>query len=134
MPALDSQNPKTFSYPQSTVERAERSLICSPFNPALLVAMHHQSVPLNAIAQESGIKHGYTKRSLSELACDNALDWLIEVGVLRREVDGQGITDGFRLTPLGQQLAEKYQSKNWTQPSWRDRLQNAMTRWLRLPF
>ncbi|BAY10507.1 Npun_F0494 family protein [Calothrix sp. NIES-2098] len=134
MAATDSQNQKTFSYPQSTVERAERSLVCSPFNPALLTAMHHKSVPLSAIAQDNGIKYGYTQRSLSELACDNALDWLIQVGVLRREVDGQGITDSFRLTPLGQQLAEKYQSKNWRQPSWRDRLVNAMTRWLRLPF
>ncbi|WP_096607971.1 Npun_F0494 family protein [Calothrix sp. NIES-2100] len=134
MPVADSQNRKIFSYPQSTVARAERSLVCSFFNPALLAAMHHQSVPLSAIAQENGIKHGYTKRFLSELACDNALDWLIQVGVLRREVDGQGITDSYRLTPLGQKLAEKYQNQNWPSPSWSDRLQNAITRWLRLPF
>ncbi len=134
MSATDSQNLKIFSYTASTVERAERSLVCSPFNPALLAAMYHQSVPLSAIAQDSGIKHSYTKHPLSELACDNALDWLIQVGVLRREVDGQGITDSYRLTPLGQQLAEKYQNKNWRQPSWGDRLQNTLTRWLRLPF
>ncbi|MDZ7961831.1 MAG: hypothetical protein RMY34_28810 [Aulosira sp. DedQUE10] len=134
MAAINSQNPKTFSYSQRTVERAERSLVCSPFHPALLAAMRHQSVSVSAIAQDNGIKYGYTKHPLSELAGNNALDWLIEVGVLRREVDGQGITDGFRLTPLGQLLAEQYQEKNWRQPSWGDRLKNAVTRWLRLPF
>jgi hypothetical protein len=134
MPVAEPQTQKTFSYAQSTVERAETSLVCSPFNRALLTVMHHQSVPLSAIAQDKGIKHGYTKRFLSELACDNALDWLIQVGILRREVDGQGITDSYRLTPLGQTLAEKYQNQNWPNPSWRDRLQNAIARWLRLPF
>ncbi|MDZ8188119.1 MAG: hypothetical protein RMX96_25110 [Nostoc sp. ChiSLP02] len=134
MPTVDSQNPKTFVYPASTIARAERSLICSPFNPSLFEAMRHQSVSLSAIALENGFKQGYTQRPLSELVCDNALSWLIQVGVLRREVDGQGITDGFRLTPLGRQLIEQYQGKNWRTPSWRDRLYNAVIRWLRLPF
>ncbi|WP_341531146.1 Npun_F0494 family protein [Nostoc sp. UHCC 0302] len=134
MPAVDSQNSKTFSYPRSTVERAERSLMCSPFNLCLFELMRHQSVSVGAIAQENGLKQGYTKRALSELASDNALGWLIQVGVLRREVDGQGITDGFRLTPLGHQLVEQYQGKNWRPPSWSDRLYNAVIRWFRLPF
>ena len=30
--------------------------------------------------------------------------WLIRLGVLRREVDGQGLTERVRLTPLGRQL------------------------------
>ncbi len=34
------------------------------------------------------------------------LRWLISVGVLRREVDGQGLTSRFRLTPLGRQLLD----------------------------
>ncbi|MFM6139194.1 MAG: Npun_F0494 family protein, partial [Sphaerospermopsis kisseleviana] len=71
---------------------------------------------------------------LSELACDNALGWLIEVGILRREVDGQGITDGFRLTPLGYQLVEKFLDTDLPGPSWGDRLNDAITRWFRLPF
>ncbi|WP_414546428.1 Npun_F0494 family protein [Nostoc sp. CCY0012] len=134
MTKVDSQNPKTFFYTRKTLKRAERSLVCSPFNIGLWETMGHQSVPLGAIALENGVKHGYTQRSLSELACDNALGWLIQVGVLRREVDGQGITDGFRLTPLGRQLLEQYQGKNWPTPSWRDRLYNAMIYWFRLPY
>ncbi|MCC5639322.1 hypothetical protein LC593_26560 [Nostoc sp. CHAB 5844] len=134
MDRLDYQSAKTFTYSEKTLERAGRSLICSPFTVALFTAMRQQSIPLNAIAQPNGIKHGYTQRPLSELACYNALDWLIQVGVLRREVDGQGITDSFRLTPLGHQLIDHYQDKNWPTPSWRDYLYNASIRWLRLPF
>jgi hypothetical protein len=134
MPPVESQNPKTFVYPPSTIERADRSLICSPFNVSLFEVMGYESVSLTAIALENGFKQGYTKRPLSELACDDALGWLIQVGVLRREVDGQGITDGFRLTPLGRQLIEQYQGKNWRHASWGDRLSDAVIRWLRLPF
>ena len=38
---------------------------------------------------------------------ENELRWLITVGVLRREVDGQGLTSRFRLTPLGRQLLDE---------------------------
>ncbi|PHJ61976.1 hypothetical protein VF14_07130 [Nostoc linckia z18] len=134
MPTVDFRNPKTFVYPAITIERAERSLICSPFNPSLFEAMRHQSISLSAIALENGFNQGYTQRPLSELTCDDALGWLIQVGVLRREVDGQGITDSFRLTPLGHQLIEQHQGKNWRSPSWRDRLYNIVTRWFRLPL
>ena len=69
---------------------------------------------------------------MSDLAVENELMWLIQVGVLRREVDGQGITDSFRLTPLGRQIVDQYQS--WSNPTWLDRFYNALSRFLRLPF
>jgi hypothetical protein len=60
--------------------------------------------------------------------------WLISVGLLRREVDGQGITDSFRLTPLGRQLVEKWENQGGTlpKPSWCERLLNAFNRYFRL--
>ncbi|MEA5580103.1 hypothetical protein VB620_01965 [Nodularia harveyana UHCC-0300] len=134
MTNINSQKRKNFFYTSNTVERARRSLVCSPFNIVLFEAMRQQSVTLGAIAMENGVKHGYTQRPLSELACDNDLGWLIQVGVLRREVDGQGITDGYRLTPLGHQLVEQFQGENWSNPSWSDRLYNALIYWFRLPF
>ncbi len=126
-----SNNPITYS--PKTIARAKQSLFCSPFKEHLLAKMRHQSVPINAIATEAGVKNGYTRRAISELAADNALGWLIQVGILRREVDGQGITDSFRLTPLGSQLIEQYTASDW-QPSWRDHLYNAINQWLRWPF
>ena len=97
--------------------------------------MGQQGVDLRAIAEESGVQHHYVRSRISEFAAESALLWLIQVGVLRREVDGQGITDSFRLTPLGHQLTERWQhhGQTWATPSWVDRLRNTLTRWLRLP-
>lgn len=134
MPNIDTKRSEQLPYPSRTVERAKRSLVCSPFKLALFEAMRSVSVPVKAIASNSGIQNGYTKRPLSELAAENALLWLIQVGVLRREVDGQGITDSFRLTPLGRQMVEQYQESCLRKPSWRDRFYNTFNRWFRLPF
>lgn len=37
--------------------------------------------------------------------------WLIRLGVLRREVDGQGLTERVRLTPMGRRLLEGTQGE-----------------------
>ena len=128
---MQSTSDKSLFYSTQTVERAERALVCSPFKLSLLKAMRSESIPLKAIAGESGVQQGYTKRHLPELIAENALLWLIQVGVLRREVDGQGITDSFRLTPLGSHLLSQ---TNLRHPSWLDDLRNALSRWVRLPF
>jgi len=109
---------------------------CLPFQLSLFAAMRSTSVPLSAIAGQEGVDNYYTRRKMSELAVESGLMWLIQVGVLRREVDGQGITDSFRLTPLGRQLLEKWEQQGGTlpPPSFLDRLYNALSRWLRLPF
>mgnify|MGYP000063598318 CR=1 FL=1 len=36
-----------------------------------------------------------------------AFRWLITIGILRREVDGQGLTSRVRLTPLGRKILEQ---------------------------
>ena len=45
---------------------------------------------------------------LSSSATEDHLIWLIQLGVLRREVDGQGLTERVRLTPLGRQVLEPW--------------------------
>ncbi len=136
MISTQSKNLSSIEYPSRTVARAEKAMRCSPFGLYLFACMGSTSVPIQAIASESGVQHNYTKRPLSELAAENALVWLIQVGILRREVDGQGITDSFRLTPLGRQLVEKYEQNGGVipSPSLLDRLSNTLTRWLRLPI
>jgi len=119
-------------YPDQTIQRAQRAVRCSPFQPTLFETMRAQSVSLQEIAGTSGVQRRYTQEPLVELAVENALLWLIQVGVLRREVDGQGLTDSFRLTPLGRILVEQWlQARSWQPPSLGDRLQNALNRWLR---
>lgn len=123
------------AYSAPTLRRAERALQCSPFRPRLLADMRSQSVSLRAISDDRGIHNGYTRTPLSELAADSNLMWLIAVGLLRREVDGQGLTDSFRLTPLGRQVLQKIEERGFPdfRPSPGDHIYNALSRWLRLP-
>lgn len=98
--------------------------------------MRHQSVPLPLISGVRGLEQQYTKKLLSEGRAERELMWLIQVGLLRREVDGQGITDSFRLTPLGRQIVEKWEAQNFPVPTpslW-ERLVNFLTRWFSISF
>jgi hypothetical protein len=98
--------------------------------------MVQQSVSLTAISGHSGVANQYTQTPLSELIAEAELLWLIQVGLLRREVDGQGLTDSFRVTPLGRQLVQKWQAQGDSirmTPTLVDRLQHAWNRWFRLP-
>lgn len=106
---------------------------CAPFQFRLFQTMVWQSVPLMAIAHAAGLQNQYTQKPLSEFAVENELLWLIRVGVLRREVDGQGLTDSFRVTPLGRQIIEQWQQGGLAErssPRLSDRLYNALSRWL----
>lgn len=122
-------------YPRSTINRAVRAVACSPFKIHLLMMMRSQSVSLQEMCDRSGVTAGYTQTALSERQAEDTLLWLIQVGLLRREVDGQGLTDSFRLTPLGRQLIDQWQhqGKDIPKPSLSDRFQNLCQRWVRIP-
>lgn len=136
MTAVETQTKTSIQYPERTLKRAERAMRCSPFQLQLFTGMRYESVNLNTIVGQSGVNAHYTSQPLAELVAENALLWLIQVGVLRREVDGQGITDGFRLTPLGRLLVEQWENQNQSLPaaSLCDRTANSLNRWLRLPI
>lgn len=130
-----SNFPQRAIYSKATVARAERAARCTPFQLPLFSTMRRQSVELRSIAGKAGVENGYTVKPVSELMTENALLWLIQVGLLRREVDGQGLTDSFRLTPLGHQLVESWQQSGDAFPpaSVGDRLYNVWHQWIRLP-
>jgi hypothetical protein len=112
------------NYPTSTIRRARRAVSCSPFEMKLFDTMRLQSVSVTEIAGQSGTTHCYTLRALPERVAERSLLWLIQVGLLRREVDGQGLTNSFRLTPLGRLLVEQWQEQGnrFRRISWSDRL------------
>jgi hypothetical protein len=127
---------KISSYPDKTIDRAELALRCAPFHLVLFAKMRWESVSVPKLAGDLGVKSGYTRYPLSELSVESATNWLIQVGMLRREVDGQGLTDSFRLTPLGLELVEKWEAVGGrlSPASILDRVKNWIARWLRLPF
>lgn len=135
MTSAESAPSSDIRYSEQSLQRAERAFRCSPFCLELLVTLRSQSVSVRQVCQPQGVNNGYSRRSLSELQADNDLTWLITVGLLRREVDGQGLTDSFRLTPLGRRVCDRLEHLNpaqW-QPTWSDRVYNSACRWLRRP-
>ena len=81
---------KIISYPAKTIDRADIALRCAPFHLALFAKMRWESVSVPKLAGNLGVQSGYTRYPLSELSVETATSWLIQVGMLRREVDGQG--------------------------------------------
>ncbi len=116
------------NYSEKTLNRALRAVRCSPFLPQLFLDLQSHRVSLGDIAGSQGVQQGYTQTPMPELMVDNALTWLTQVGLLRREVDGQGLTDSFRLTPLGRRLSQAGQIQAGVQPSWLERLQDFFAR------
>lgn len=128
------ETPSRIHYSPQMIARADRAVRCTPFQLQLFVTMRWQSVELKAIPGTLGVNYGYTKYPISERTAESRLTWLIQVGLLRREVDGQGLTDSFRLTPLGHQLVQRWQNHTALPPaSWSDYLYNALNHWVRLP-
>lgn len=119
-------------YSPATIKRGKRALSCSPFELNLFKIMMQQSVSLTEISSSKGQTKGYTRQEITEIKAEKELMWLIKVGILRREVDGQGITDSFRLTPLGREIVNKIQKHgyNLAKASILDRIINALNRWL----
>ena len=122
-------------YSPKILHRARRAVRCSPFTLALFETMQHQSVPLGTVTGHTGCERGYVRYPITELTADRHAAWLIQTGLLRREVDGQGLTDSFRLTPLGRQLVHEWQQKHtpFRTASVIDRVFNWVVQWVRWP-
>lgn len=128
---MTTNSNRNFQYTLQTVQRAKRALSCSSFRLELFRDMRNQSVPIGQIAEQAGVELGYIKEAKSEAKTEDELVWLINVGLLRREVDGQGLTDSFRLTPLGRQIVDLWESSENKIPtaSTKERVFNWLTRW-----
>ncbi len=83
------------------LRRARQALGCLPFRRALYDTLASTALSSSAIASAGAT---YSRRPLSTNAVEGHLIWLIQLGVLRREVDGQGLTERVRLTPMGRDL------------------------------
>lgn len=133
--ALPTEEPRGMQYSERVVRRAQRAVATSPFYLKLLAEMRSASVSVPTIAEDNGMLKGYTRRPLSEVSTERELVWLADVGLLRREVDGQGLTDSFRLTPLGRQVVEQWQAQGCpdNRVGLMDYIKNGLIRRLRIP-
>tara|TARA_B100000965_G_scaffold398476_1_gene416659 strand:+ start:818 stop:1192 length:375 start_codon:yes stop_codon:yes gene_type:complete len=92
---------------QKIFKRAKKGIKNCPFN-----LLFFQSLLKGSLSAENVYmnKSKYLNQEYmfikSSLFIENEFLWLIKIGVLRREVDGQGLTSKVRITPIGRKVLE----------------------------
>ena len=90
---------------QKIFRRAKRGIISCPFNIFLFQSLLEGSLSAQNVYMN---KSKYLNQEFmfinSYLFIENEFLKLIKIGVLRREVDGQGLTSKVRITPIGRQV------------------------------
>jgi hypothetical protein len=85
------------------LQRARQALRCLPFRLAFYRELEQQALGSGQLVGRPDWPR-LSRRRLSAGRTEDHLIWLIQLGVLRREVDGQGLTERVRLTPLGREV------------------------------
>ena len=87
--------------------RAKKGIRNCPFNLFLFQSLQKESLSAQNVFEE---KSKYLNQEYmfinSSSFIENEFLKLIKIGVLRREVDGQGLTSKVRITPIGRQVLE----------------------------
>ena len=93
---------------QKIFKRAKKGIRDCPFNAFLFQSLQKESLSAQDVFEQ---KSKYLNQEYmfinNSLFIENEFLKLIKIGVLRREVDGQGLTSKVRITPIGRQVLEK---------------------------
>ena len=87
--------------------RARRAVQCLPFRLNFYRQLEHGSLSSSQLSKHPD-RDRLCRDRLSPGRCEDHFIWLIQLGVLRREVDGQGLTERVRLTPLGRDVLAEW--------------------------
>jgi hypothetical protein len=92
---------------QKIFRRAKKGIRNCPFNLFLFESLKRKSLSADNVFEN---KSKYLSQEFmfinSSFFIENEFLKLIKIGVLRREVDGQGLTSKVRITPIGRQVLE----------------------------
>lgn len=86
-----------------SLARAASALRCLPFRRAFYERLGQQAMASAELCALPDWQR-YCFAPMGPARAEDHFIWLIRLGVLRREVDGQGLTERVRLTPMGRQL------------------------------
>ena len=87
--------------------RAKKGIRNCPFNLFLFQSLQKESLSAQDVFENKSKYLGQDFMFInSSLFIENEFLKLIRIGVLRREVDGQGLTSKVRITPIGRQVLE----------------------------
>ena len=92
---------------ERALKRARQAMRCLPFRRAFYNELEHEARSSTQLSSQKDWM-AISRKPLSRSSTEDDLIWLIQVGVLRREVDGQGLTERVRLTPMGRDLLDNW--------------------------
>ncbi len=93
---------------QKIFRRAKKGMRNCPFNLFLFQSLLESSLSADdVILDKSRYLNQESMFINNSSLIENEFLKLIKIGVLRREVDGQGLTSKVRMTPIGRQVLEK---------------------------
>ncbi|MFY8148842.1 MAG: Npun_F0494 family protein [Prochlorococcaceae cyanobacterium] len=88
--------------------RAEREVFCLPYRRGFYELVRDQPISSTSFCQRDDLRSLHRGLVPRPESVERDWIWLIRLGVLRREVDGQGLTERVRLTPMGRQLLAQW--------------------------
>ena len=93
---------------QKIFKRAKKGISNCPFNLFLFQSLQKGRLSAqNVFENKSKYLNEEFMSINNSLFIENEFLQLIKIGVLRREVDGQGLTSKVRTTPIGRQVIER---------------------------
>ena len=87
--------------------RAAQALQCLPFRKTFYAEVAQRALSSGEVSRHHD-RQSFCSSNLAADRIETHFIWLIQLGVLRREVDGQGLTERVRLTPLGRDVLERW--------------------------
>ncbi len=99
--------PAPTSHDQHALRRARQAVRCLPFRREFYRELEQGALSSTQLAARKDWRQ-ISRSPLSASRTEDHLIWLIQLGVLRREVDGQGLTERVRLTPLGREVLSRW--------------------------
>ncbi len=116
---------------QRSLARAAQAMRCLPLQRCFYVLVDQQAIGSQELSQRNDAAE-LCRRPLAWEQLEDQFIWLIQLGVLRREVDGQGLTQRVRLTPMGRQLLQLWPGSIPPASPWTRLLHGLRRRWPRL--
>ena len=91
-----------------SIKRATRAFQCLPLNHSFYKDIQTKGLDAEEVFQKTiEYKLENSKWFRNSASLEDCFCWLIVIGILRREVDGQGLTSKVRITPLGREILLK---------------------------
>lgn len=91
---------------EASIQRAMHSMMCLPFKKRFYEEVASNPMNSNELCNREDWDR-YVFAPFGRQRAEEHFEWMIRLGILRHEVDGQGLTDRVRLTPLGQELINR---------------------------